>query len=55
MSRFSDKTLRTVYDCMYLALAVQLGGKMVTADERLFASLAGTPRATSIQLVQDIP
>ena len=51
----ADKTLRTVYDCMYLTLALSIGGKMVTADERLLASLAGTPWVTSIQLVQDVP
>src|SRR5262245_47450810 len=48
----ADKTQRTVYDCMYLALAVQLGGKMVTADDRLVNSLAGTPWAASIIRVQ---
>lgn len=38
----ADQTERTVYDCLYLALAVQLGGQMVTADQRLYNSLAGT-------------
>ena len=32
----ADRTDRTVYDCLYLALAVQLGGRMVTADQRPF-------------------
>src|SRR5438128_2649806 len=41
----ANRTQRTVYDCLYLALAVQLGGQMVTADQRLFNSLAGTPWA----------
>jgi predicted nucleic acid-binding protein len=49
------KTQRTVYDCLYLALAVQLGGRMVTADERLFNSLTGTAWAPSIIRVQDVP
>src|SRR6476659_1403627 len=31
----ADQTNRTVYDCIYLALAVQLDGTMVTADEKL--------------------
>src|SRR5205085_2556973 len=42
----AEKTQRTVYDCLYLALAIQLGGKMATADERLVNSLAGTGWAT---------
>jgi predicted nucleic acid-binding protein len=51
----ADQTRRTVYDCLYLALAIQLGGQMVTADERLVNSLAGTPWAASIVRVQDVP
>ena len=35
----ADRTQRTVYDCLYLALAVQLGGRMLTADERLYTVL----------------
>lgn len=51
----ADRTQRTVYDCLYLALAVQLGGQMVTADDRLVNSLAGTPWAVSIIRLQDVP
>ena len=46
---------RTVYDCLYLALAVQLGGQMVTADEKLVNSLAGSRWAAHIIKLQDIP
>lgn len=46
---------RTVYDCLYLALAVQLGGRMVTADEKLVNSLAGSPWAAHIIKLQDVP
>ena len=49
------RTNRTVYDCLYLALAVQLGGQMVTADERLVNALAGTPWAGNIIKLQDVP
>jgi predicted nucleic acid-binding protein len=38
----SVKSKRTVYDCLYLALAMQLGGQMVTADQRLSNALAAT-------------
>ena len=34
---------RTVYDCIYVALAVETNSEMVTADERLANSLAGLP------------
>ncbi len=40
------------YDCVYLALAVDAGWTMVTADERLLARLRGTslePYARSIE------
>lgn len=51
----ADRSNRTVYDCLYLALAVQLGGVMVTADEKLVNTLAATSWATRIIHVQDIP
>ncbi len=50
----ADRTGRTVYDCMYVALAVRLGGRMVTADERLVNSLVGTPWAAFVGRLQDI-
>ncbi len=51
----ADRTQRTVYDCLYLALALQLSGRMVTADQRLYNSLAGTPWAPSVCWVADVP
>jgi predicted nucleic acid-binding protein len=50
----ADRTQRTVYDCLYLALAVQLGGRMVTADERLCNALVGTQWAAHIVSVGDV-
>jgi predicted nucleic acid-binding protein len=50
----ADRAGRTVYDCMYLALAVQLGGRMVTADERLVNSLANGPWAAYVIRLQDV-
>ena len=49
----AEKIQRTVYDCLYLALAVQIGGKMVTADERLYNSLSNTPWATSVLWIEN--
>ena len=35
-------TGRTVYDCLYLALAIETGGVMITADKRLANALKNT-------------
>jgi predicted nucleic acid-binding protein len=51
----ANRTERTVYDCLYLALAVHLGGRMLTADQRLYHSLAATPLAPYIVWVADVP
>jgi predicted nucleic acid-binding protein len=51
----ADRTQRTVYDCLYLALAVQLGGRMVTADLRLCNALAATPWAAHVCWVEHVP
>jgi predicted nucleic acid-binding protein len=51
----ADRLGRTVYDCVYLALAVRLGGQMVTADERFVNGLAGTPWAASAVRLGDVP
>jgi predicted nucleic acid-binding protein len=44
----ADWLRRTVYDCLYLALAIQIGAKMVTADLRLYNALQGTPESSHI-------
>ena len=49
------QTERTVYDCLYVALAITLGGKLVTADERLVNSLAIGPCAGSVIHLRDVP
>jgi predicted nucleic acid-binding protein len=45
----------TIYDSLYLALAMRLGGRMVTADQRLYNSLAATPLVNHIVWVADRP
>ena len=39
----ANATGRTVYDAMYLALAVRLGTRLITADDRLEAALRDVP------------
>ena len=49
----ANATGRTVYDSLYLALAVRLGTRMITADERFATAIAAFPIAAAhIALVQ---
>ena len=49
----ANATGRTVYDSMYVALAVRLNTRSITSDERLEAALKSIPAvADHIQLVQ---
>lgn len=44
---------RTVYDALYLTLAIRLDTRMITADDRLEAALSAMPAvAAHVQLVQ---
>ncbi|MBI2195043.1 MAG: type II toxin-antitoxin system VapC family toxin [Planctomycetes bacterium] len=45
------RTGRTVYDCLYVALAVEQGSVMVTGDQRLVSALAGTPLAAYVEWI----
>lgn len=42
-----------VYDCVYLALAHQIDGTLVTADARFVNTLAGTEHAGRVVLLAD--
>ena len=48
----ADATGRTVYDSLYIAPAIRLKTRMLTADERLAAVTAFPMTAAHIQLVQ---
>ncbi len=44
-------TDRTVYDCLYLALAIDRKCRLVTADERFVNALSSTPFAKHVRHV----
>ncbi len=35
----ANQTYRSLYDCMYLALAIKLEGQLVTADQKLYSEI----------------
>ena len=47
------RTGRTVYDSLYVALAVQMDGRLVTADEKLYNALKDGPLGAHILWVED--
>ena len=46
---------RAIYDSMYLALAIALGAPLVTADRRLYDSIARSDLAEHIVWFEDLP
>ena len=46
---------RTVYDSLYLALAIQEQTVMVTADEKFYNAIKSTPLAVFVLWVENIP
>ena len=48
------QTGQSVYDCLYVALAVFLNARMVTADRRLYEGLVNEPFGEHILWVEDI-
>jgi len=51
----AEQTSRTVYDCVYLALAIRIGGKFVTADERFWNALRQTSVGEHLCWIEDVP
>lgn len=48
------ETCRSIYDCIYLALAEALNGRMVTADWKFFDSLQDGPLSSRLLWVEDL-
>jgi len=53
--RLAHSTRQSLYDCLYLALAVALGGRLVTADRPFLQSLEQGPLAAHLCWVEDLP
>jgi predicted nucleic acid-binding protein len=48
------ETKSSIYDCLYLALAEVLDGRMVTADRKFFQSLQDSPLRDRMLWVEDL-
>ncbi len=51
----AQETRRSLYDCLYLALAVLMEGEMVTADRKFLGALHEGPYAKHLRWVEDLP
>jgi predicted nucleic acid-binding protein len=45
---------RTVYDCIYVALAVRTGAPLISVDQRLVNALTKTPFSANVLFVGDV-
>jgi predicted nucleic acid-binding protein len=52
--RIALQTQRTVYDSIYLALAVQSGHPLLTGDRKLFDAINAGPLAPHIRWIGDV-
>lgn len=53
--KIAHETDRSLYDCIYLSLAILLNSQMVTADLRFYDALKGSTYATRLLWVENIP
>ncbi|MEW6542561.1 MAG: type II toxin-antitoxin system VapC family toxin [Nitrospirota bacterium] len=49
------QTQRSLYDCLYLALAEVIDGRMVTADRKFYAALMAGEQGRRLLWVEDLP
>jgi predicted nucleic acid-binding protein len=51
----ANQTYRSLYDCLYLALAVNLKAHMVTADHKFYENVSQGPLKIYLSWVEDLP
>ena len=51
----ANQTRRSLYDCLYLTLAVRLDGELVTADRKLYDALQADSVSKNLCWVEDLP
>jgi predicted nucleic acid-binding protein len=51
----AQESYRSLYDTLYVALALQLKGKMVTSDRKCYDGIQNTPYRSHILWIEDIP
>lgn len=49
--RIALETGQTIYDCLYVALAVDIGAPLITADQRLANGLRASPYGGLVRLL----
>ena len=50
----ASQTHRSLYDCLYLALAETIEGQMVTADRKFYTAIAKGPYGQRVLWVEDL-
>lgn len=50
----ASQTGRSCHDCLYVALAMALAGRVVTADRRVFNALRETPFGAYVAWIEDV-
>ena len=53
--QFAVDTQRSLYDCLYLALAAAIDGILVTADRKFYAAVAKGVYGRRVLWVEDLP
>ncbi len=50
----ANQTARSLYDCLYLSLAINMHGQMITADKKFYDALQYAFFAQSVKWIEDI-
>jgi predicted nucleic acid-binding protein len=53
--QLANEARRSLYDCLYLTLALRLRTRLVTADRRFFDALVATEFAPYLLWIEDLP